>query len=355
MLQSFDRGNLVLDAFTSDFRVELDQRTEQAGELRSGRRGRRKGPWARLNKRSSTSSRSTFAVGPKPDLIVAVAGPASAFARKYRKLLFPDTPLLLAAVDQRYLSGAPLGENETAVAVVNDFPRVLDDMLQVLPQTRQVFMVTGVRAARRVSGGAQLEDAVRAIPGSPDICLVRRSIPLGELLRRAASLPDNSAIFYLTFGTDATGAAYADERVLADLHATANAPLFGAHSVYLGTGIVGGSLMPIDDLSRRTADVAVRLLNGAAPNASACRCSSRSADFRLARAASGGASPRAGCRRGASCAIALRACGSASQGHGADRRRRACRPVAPHRRAPLPASRAAACRERQPAEPGARR
>ena len=29
MLQSFDRGNLVLDNFTTNFHVELDQRTEQ--------------------------------------------------------------------------------------------------------------------------------------------------------------------------------------------------------------------------------------------------------------------------------------------------------------------------------------
>ena len=92
-----------------------------------------------------------------------------------------------------------------------------------------------------------------------------------EILRRSASLPDNSAIFYVTFGTDAAGAAYADERVFADLHAAANAPLFAAHSVYLGAGIVGGSLLSIDDLGRRTADVAVRLLNGAPREASTCR------------------------------------------------------------------------------------
>ena len=87
--------------------------------------------------------RSTFADRPKPDLIVTVAGPAAVFARKYRQQLFPDTPLLFAAVDQRYLRDAPLGENETAVAVVNDFPRLVDDILQLLPQTKQVFMVMG--------------------------------------------------------------------------------------------------------------------------------------------------------------------------------------------------------------------
>src|SRR4029077_8704175 len=67
------------------------------------------------------------------------------------------------------------------------------------------------------------------------------------------------------FATGAAGASYADARVIASLHAAANAPLFGAHSVYLGAGIVGGSLLSIEDLGRRTADGAVRLLNGAAP------------------------------------------------------------------------------------------
>ncbi len=52
---------------------------------------------------------------------------------------------------------------------------------------------------------------------------------------------------------------------MAELHAAANAPLFAAHSVFLGAGIVGGRLMSIDDLSRRTADAAIGILNGAPP------------------------------------------------------------------------------------------
>ena len=45
--------------------------------------------------------RAIFADRPKPDLIVTMAGPAAVFARKYRQQLFPATPLLFAAVDQR--------------------------------------------------------------------------------------------------------------------------------------------------------------------------------------------------------------------------------------------------------------
>ena len=161
------------------------------------------------------------------------------------------------------MRGAPAGENDTAVAAVTDFPRLLDDMLHLLPQTRQVFMVIGSGEIGRFWRREFEEQFKRFHDRLTFIWSADLSFP--EILRRCASLPANSAIFYLTFGTDAAGAAYADERVLADLHATANAPLFAGQSVYLGAGIVGGSMLSIDDLGRDAADVAIRLLAGASP------------------------------------------------------------------------------------------
>ena len=143
--------------------------------------------------------------------------------------------------------------------------------------------------------------------------------------------------------------------MLADLHATANAPLFGAQSVYLGAGVVGGSLMSIDDLSRSTADVAVRLLNGAPPaSINVPPQLARSTDLRLARVAAVG-HPREPVAAGQRRALSRSEPVERIQGHGAERRRRAGRPIAPDRRAPVPAPRAAAGRDRQPEEPGARR
>ena len=238
---------------------------------------------------------------------MTVARPAALFARKYRQQLFPDTPLLFAAVDQRYLGDAPLGDNETAVVVDNQFSRTVDAILQLLPQTRQVFMVMGSGQLGQF-WHRELENQFRRFHDRLTFVWFD-DLSLPEILHRSASLPEHSAIFYVTFGTDAAGAAYADERVIADLHATANAPLFAAHSVYLGAGVVGGSLLSIDDLSRNTADVAVRLLNGAPPRSINVPPQRRADRYSTGASYSDGASPRAGCRRAASCAIALRACG----------------------------------------------
>ena len=191
MLQSFDRGNLSVDQFTGNFRVELDQRAEgpvNVVQVVVGPTGSVGAPEQAV----VDYIRSTFADRPKPDLIVTVAGPAAVFARKYRQQLFPDTPLLFASVDQKYLGDAPLGDNETAVAVVNDFPRVIEDILQLLPQTRQVFMVMGSGPIGQF-WRRELESEFRRFHDRLTFVWFD-DLSLPETLRRSASLPDNSAI-----------------------------------------------------------------------------------------------------------------------------------------------------------------
>jgi signal transduction histidine kinase len=260
MLQSFDRGSLPVDHFTGNFRVDLDQGTDRpvnVVQIVVGPTGFVGAPEQEV----VDYIRSTYADRPKPELIVSVAGPAAVFARKHRRELFPDTPLLFASVDQRFLRDAPLGQNETAVAVVNDFPALVDDVLQLLPRTRQVFMVMGSGQLGRF-WRRELEEQFKRFRERLTF-VWSNDLSLPEILRRCASLPRDSAILYLAFGTDAQGGAYADEQVLAELHATANAPMFSSLSPMLGFGIVGARLMSIDDLSRSTAEVASRILNGA--------------------------------------------------------------------------------------------
>lgn len=259
VLQTFDRGNLVFDDFTGEFRLGLDRRAGEplnVVQVVVGPTGFVGAPAQAV----VDYIRSMFTDRPPPDLIVTVGGPAAVFARNHRSELFPETPLLFASVDQRWLRGAPLGENESAVAVANDFPRLIDDILQVLPETRQIFMLAGSGPIGRFwreeleTEFARFHDRVTFLWSD--------ELSLQEILRRCASLPAHSAIVYITLGTDARGGAFADGQVLASLHTTANAPLFGAQSSLLGHGIVGGTMVSIDDLGRRTGDVAGRILNG---------------------------------------------------------------------------------------------
>src|SRR4029079_3190697 len=97
MLHALDRGNLTVDTFTGNFRVDLDQRAGRpvnVVQIVVGPTGFVGAPEQAV----VDYIRSTFSDRHKPELIVTVAGPAAASARKYRQELFPDTPLLFAAV-----------------------------------------------------------------------------------------------------------------------------------------------------------------------------------------------------------------------------------------------------------------
>src|SRR5258705_352980 len=78
VLQSFDRGNLTIDRFTANFRVELDQRAGQPVNVVQVAVSPT-GFVAAPEQAAVDYIRSTFADRP-PDLIVTVAGPAAAFA-----------------------------------------------------------------------------------------------------------------------------------------------------------------------------------------------------------------------------------------------------------------------------------
>jgi signal transduction histidine kinase len=262
LLQSLDRGNLTLDRFTSVFRVGLDQHAGRPVNVVQVVVGRTGFVGAR-EPAIVDYIQSLYADRAPPDLVMTVGGPAALFARRNRQQLFPDTPLLFGAMDQRYLRGAPLGENETAVAVVNDHAALIDDILRVLPETRQVFMVTGSGAIGRFMR-PELDSAFARFQGRVSF-IWSDELSLPEIVRRVASLPPHSAIVFQTFGSDAQGGSYPAEQVVASLYARANAPMFSAHSPYLGRGVVGGSLMNIDGLARRTADVSTRILNGESP------------------------------------------------------------------------------------------
>jgi signal transduction histidine kinase len=262
VLQSLNSGNLTQDFFTGSFRAAVDASESDLVTIMQfvvSPSGSSQIPAEAIVE----FLRAAFASRPTPDLVMAVGGPAAVFARKFVPGLFPESPLLFAAVDQRFLDDAPLAGHEAAVAVLNDMPAIVDDILRLFPRTSTVFMVIGSGPHDEL-WRTELTRAFKRF-GDKVNFIWSNGLSLAEILRRVATLPANSAIFYLMFGADASGGGHSEERVLAAIHGAANAPLFGSQGAMLGHGIVGGRLLSIDELGRATADVALRIMNGESP------------------------------------------------------------------------------------------
>ncbi len=198
------------------------------------------------------------------DLVIPIGGPATQFSQRHRQRLFPNTPMLIAGTDQRLIQRFALGTNDAVVAVGNQPVKIVETILQLLPQTAHIAVVIGNSPLERFWLG-ELRTAFSPLTNQVDFIWLN-DLSFAKMLQRCATLPPRSAVFYALLAVDAEGVPYIEERVLSQLHAVSKAPLFGLHDTQLGRGIVGGPLMAIEDISRNTAKAAVRILGGERPS-----------------------------------------------------------------------------------------
>jgi signal transduction histidine kinase/ABC-type uncharacterized transport system substrate-binding protein len=199
-----------------------------------------------------------------PDIIVSIGAPAAAFVQRHRPQLFSTTPMVFTAVEQRRVQYSSLSSNDAVVAVRINYLAAVENILQVLPDTKNVMLVVGTSPIEKFwkeAIGKELEPLSNRINLS-----WTDHLSFEELLRQASALPKQSAIFWELMIVDAAGVVHEGGTPLTRLHAVANAPIFSYDESFFGQEIVGGPLLLVADTSRQTAAAAIRILSGEKPS-----------------------------------------------------------------------------------------
>ena len=197
------------------------------------------------------------------DLVVTVGPPAAHFIQVHRQERFAETPVLFAGVDERLIPTSSLTPNDAVAGVKLEDTIFIDNILNLLPDTENIAIVIGDFPLERfwVSDLRQkykpFEDRVNFI--------WLNELSLDEIVQRVANLKPRSAVFYTMLAMDGAGVPQALDRALAPILAASNAPVFGLGDYHLGQGIVGGPLVQHHLVSKRDAEVAVRILEGEKP------------------------------------------------------------------------------------------
>jgi signal transduction histidine kinase len=195
-----------------------------------------------------------------PDLLVAFGAPAAAFLQRQRADLFPTVPALLAAIDDRRVQQMSLTGNDAVVSVWIDIPSLFENILRVLPQTKNIAVVIG-NSSNEGFWVDEMRSRLQPMKDRVNL-LFWNELSFEEILKRAAVLPKNSAIFWVQPQVDVTGATHDGEQALRRLHAVANAPIFSHDDAFFGDAIVGGPMTSVLQGSRAAAAVAVKILGG---------------------------------------------------------------------------------------------
>jgi len=195
-----------------------------------------------------------------PDLIICIGAPAANFVQRHRSRLFPATPMVMTAVEQRRIRLESLTGNDAVVAAAHDFAASFDTILRLLPETRNIVVINGASPNEKFWLGEMQREA------RPFEDRVRfqwfENTPYETLLKEAASLPQGSAIFWHLMNVDVAGVVYEGDSGLKRLYAVTNAPIFSYDDGFFGQEIVGGPMHSVSEGGRDTAAVAVRILGG---------------------------------------------------------------------------------------------
>ena len=201
--------------------------------------------------------------GRTPDLIVPVGAPSAFFMQRHRAQLYPTTPMLILGADLRRIPGTALTKYDTGVLLDLDLPAYLDNVLRLRPDTTEVAVVVGNSPVERYWTSELRRDFQRL--GDRVKISWFNDLTFGEMLRRAATMPPRSVIFWFLLSEDAAGVPYSQDRALETMREVANVPIFGMGDYELGRGIVGGPLMQTQAIGKEGAEVALRILKGETP------------------------------------------------------------------------------------------
>lgn len=195
-----------------------------------------------------------------PDLVAAVGPPAIDFWMRHRDSIFPDA-LFVATTRESALRQARLRPTDAPVAAEFSFTGVVENILQLNPDTSHILMIFGDSISERtLSAAAQKE----LEPWSSRFSLeFTNDMSIQEIKDRLANLPPESAVLFGVFSKDINGVTFQYYSSLDIVRMGSSAPVFGAFDDQLGHGIVGGRLIQSDRIGYEFAESAHELLSGA--------------------------------------------------------------------------------------------
>jgi signal transduction histidine kinase len=197
------------------------------------------------------------------DLVITIGAPAVNFFQQRRASLFPSVAAVHTGLEKRRVPVETLTDKDAVVAVAIDLTRAVEGILEVLPRTGRVAVVIGNSPIEKYWLG-QMREAVKPLENRIAFTWFNE-MSFEEMLQRAATLPENSAIFFVLLSVDAAGSAHEEGKALSRLRAVANAPIFTHSDAFFGQGVVGGPLTVVAEIGRQAAGAAVRILNGEDP------------------------------------------------------------------------------------------
>ena len=191
ILHSYGRDFAPYDTITSVFRTDLARRSSEPVTFVEANLDFRRAPSDKDERALLDYLRARFDDAP-PDVVVTIGPPAARLYARHRAELFPGAPLVMGALDQRFVQQVTLSPTDAVVAGKVDLPGLVENILQLLPETQTIAVVVGASELERFWLGELKREF------APFTSRVKfewlNELSLAQMQERLAKLPPHSAV-----------------------------------------------------------------------------------------------------------------------------------------------------------------
>lgn len=197
------------------------------------------------------------------DLIITVHYRALKFLITHGEELWPGIPILFCGVEEgRREQLKQLRPNITGIFANARFGDMLDTVFKIHPDTQQMTMIVGTSETERFIE-ARIRKISKKYAGRVKFAYLS-DLGFDDILKRVADLSPNSVAFFLTLLKDGQGKPV-PENSLHLISRVSSVPVYGLFDVYVGHGIVGGSLYSVEHRGVSIGGMGARILEGERP------------------------------------------------------------------------------------------
>jgi signal transduction histidine kinase len=193
------------------------------------------------------------------DTVIVFGVSALDFIARRREQLWPSVPVVFAAIDEVTMSRRTLPNNVTGATM----QLALQDMVKVarivMPNLKAVAIVGD--PLERQTFYRHFADEIPAVAAQVEIVNLM-DLPLAELAKRLAVLPDNTAVLYTGIYFTSDGVSYVPAELTSQIAQWANRPVVVTASSYLNKGAIGGYIVQSTPIGQQAGRMALRILAG---------------------------------------------------------------------------------------------
>ena len=197
----------------------------------------------------------------KIDLVITSDNAATDFALRYRKELFPNSPLVFCGLYKEVaLKTYQVNKNITGVIENIDSEGTIRAALRIYPATKNIYVIheqteSGIESLHNVRDAANLVDK-RLKVHSVDI------VNFHDPATFPTKLPKDSILILTALSRDKNGKTDSYEEIASLLSKKISQPIFCVYEMALGYGALGGSILSSEIHGARTARIAIKILEG---------------------------------------------------------------------------------------------